>query len=131
MLTRLPLTIGETRVAVGYDADLATYYVEAAPAGVPADPDDPDEGLVTIRGRVPRDLPNLATLTATLGARGIMLTEDQMCLLAAAMSGSSARAPRRRSSTLRTPNVERLAPRLLSRPGLGGRPPGGSGAGRR
>ena len=54
MLTRLRHTIGGVRFPVGYDAELATYYLKAAPPGTPVDPDDPDEGLITPPRRGPR-----------------------------------------------------------------------------
>ena len=131
MLTRLRLTANGARLAVGYDPDLATYYLETAPPGTLVDPADPDEGLVTVRGRVPRDLPNVTALITALDAHNIILPAEDLRALAAATGRSPVRTPRPRSSSLPPPNRDKSAPHALSHPGFGGRPPRGSGAGRR
>lgn len=65
MVTRLRLATEAGRLAVGYDPDLITDYVElASPDRV--DQDDPDEGFVTVRGRSPSDVPDLAALNADM-----------------------------------------------------------------
>ena len=98
MLTRLRHTAGNVRFAVGYDPDLATYYLEAAPPGTPVDPDDPDEGLVTLRGRTPRDLPDMSALVAALTRYGLHLPAEHLRALAAAAERSAVTTPRRHSS---------------------------------
>lgn len=82
-MTRLRLTTEARRFAVGYDPDLSTYYAEVAPPG----PIDPDEGLVTVRGRGPRDVPEVPALTAELNTEGVVLTDEQLRSVAADQSG--------------------------------------------
>lgn len=70
-MTRLEHRNGDERVVVGYDPDLATYYLETGPQ--PVDADDPDEGLVTVRGRTEGDLPDLDALVHAMRLHGVTL----------------------------------------------------------
>ena len=78
-MTRLERGDAEKRVVVGYDPDLATYYVETGRP--PLDPDDPDEGLVTVRGRTEADLPDLDALLHTARLHGVALDPAEHRLL--------------------------------------------------
>ena len=97
-MTRLERSDGEKRVVVGYDQDLATYYVEAGPPSL--DPDDPDEGLVTVRGRAEADLPDLDALLHAVRLHGVTLEPaDQRRLVETAdcLRRTTSAAPQRRT----------------------------------
>ena len=79
-MTRLERQGDDGRVVVGYDPDLATYYVETGPP--PVDPDDPEEGLVVVRGRTEHDLPDIAGLVGALRGHGVTLTSAEHRVLA-------------------------------------------------
>jgi len=74
-VTRLRLTNATQRLVVGYDGDLATYYIETGPAtSASTREEDPDEGLVAVRGRLPHDLPDFPALLTELHTRGVSLS---------------------------------------------------------
>ena len=82
-MTRLRLDTADGRVVVGYDPDLATYYLETGqPMALAAAENDPDEGLVTVRGRVDSDLPDLDALRSVLESYRIALAPSDAAALA-------------------------------------------------
>ena len=81
-MTRLRLDTADGRVVVGYDPDLATYYLETGePPNLTTGEDDPDEGLVTVRGRFDSDLPDLDALRSVLNSHRIALTPSDAAAL--------------------------------------------------
>ena len=75
VVTRLRFTNATQRLVVGYDGDLATYYIETVPATSASElEEDPDEGLVAVRGRLPHDLPDFPALLVELRTRGVSLS---------------------------------------------------------
>jgi hypothetical protein len=81
-VTRLRLTNATQRLVVGHDAEMATYYIETGPATSASEPEeDPDEGLIAVRGRLPHDLPDLPALLAELHTRGVTLSPTHSAAL--------------------------------------------------
>jgi len=81
-VTRLRLTNATQRLVVGHDADMATYYIETGPATSTSErEEDPDEGLIAVRGRLPHDLPDFPALLVELHTRGVSLSPTHSAAL--------------------------------------------------